>query len=1061
MKIQPISRADLINQYSGTLSDLAANAGIDLSKINLNHPTYSKPRTKNIHNSKEFKGKVYAYVNHYRTKDGNEHFNVTFGNLKTGVKESFCSFTEWKNDNELDEIKYPTVIRATATELAIKAELEEAARIAEEAKEAAEYALKMQHAWYRWDNATGDVSTHPYAITKGLPFTGIEIRRNVGQFGGDCLIYQIFNIKGEVIGFQEIYAKNLSFRDDNKNIVGKFGSGFAVIGDKSQLRSGCILVEGLATGLAVHHSTGKKIRTQLNNANNRLPVVVCLSASNIIKVAKLLHRNGFENIKIAADNDCGLNKHGLYAGNTGIYSALKAAKSIGLNDVLVPVSKDGKSVDFANTIEFKRLAVEKNRLLYQRQLFDYVLDNSIKQAVTFITELVADKVLTQFESVEAAVNFVMTMYQKRVVLDEVEQLKITESVNEEIEIIVNRFKKKIANKFTVRTAVAQSKTYDVTDYEPSKITNMIKFLSKDKRAMFGDCRGMGVGKTKNLAALAAAMPDKKIMMLSHRVSIINDTSNRLGFDCYHDVDLATAFKTNGSRVAICINSLPKVGNNDATILFIDEAAQMHNTILTCSTIENRPLLLKALRAQMQQSELIMLCDAGLNDNTLKFYKELAGDVEVRLLTSAPAVDDRNYQLIEGSGTAIDLVHKDLVAGKPVVVGCTAKAKAEECHAELIGRGIAKERLLLITADNKRGDIEAEFLSNPNVEGLKYDGIIYSPAIASGVSLEMPKFETTYLIKGNNLSANECTQMMMRNRCAKDVYVAFDDQCGYNGNERLVTDIKVLIEGEKKALENLGYEVDDLKVAEWRIDRLRLIAQRNEDLNDSKRHFLALCQLEGRHFKQSGIVPIKIIGLSKNVREQHYRNTLAAECIDAEEFKELKQQHAVTQDETYSIKRFETVLMTGLSHEEITIDDIQNLYDGDMKRVHNFELLNKDNEEIKEGDKSNVETGHIKSLLLRKKIFNEFVAPLVAAGKKIDKRIATKSLNILKKHHAELAMDFGNYNKNFTNPVKTIDAFLDKFGYELVETNRTNSSRFFEVKPISKISLYANNRKGCG
>jgi phage/plasmid primase-like uncharacterized protein len=1053
MKIQPLSRTDLINQYSGTLSDLAANAEIDLNKINLNYPTYGKPRTKNIHSSKEFKGKVYVHVNHYTSKNGDEHFQVTFGNLKTGVKETFNSLNELKNDNNV--INFPITKRATAAELAIKAELEEAARIAEEAKIEATYQLKMQHAHYRWNNATTEnVDLHDYFVRKGQLTEGIELRRGVGMCGNDAILYPLHAYDGTVTAYQEIYPTKIKGRATDKNFVGRTGGAFAIIGDRTRVANGCILVEGLSTGLAVYNANGKG-KTQLNNAD-KTPVIVCLDANNLVKVAKTLKAKGFTNIQIAADNDCGLNSEDKFTGNKGISSALQAAFSIGLGEILVP-QLNGSKCDFADTLEFIKMPVSNRFIHLMMEKVKYCLDCELNKTLDKLIELAASQVFNKFPTTDYAVKMVVSTRLKRSQLSENELVQFKKSVKSRIEELL-----KVARYRTVKNnrplSIAKSNTFDVTGRDYRGVCNIIKFITSGKETMIFDNRAMGEGKTLTLKELTHDYANHSIMYLSHRISIIADTAKRLGLQDYQDVS-DNVFDTGAAvKLAVCINSLERFKGNNADILFIDEARQVYETVVNGTNIDFPLDLIECLKQQMQQSKLIVLADAGINDATIAFYQSLVKSKEVKLITSNAVVIERDYFTIDGAGTAIDKICDDLIIrNKAVVVGCTAKAKAEQVYAELKGRGFDEERLILITGDNKGDAKQAAFLSNPNEEGLQYDGIIYSPAIASGVSLTMEKFQTTYLIKSNNLAANESMQMLMRNRVAREIFVAFDEQSGYQ-SERLVTNLDVLKRGEVKRQSNdsmrrITVESLDPLI----IERLKLLSKRNADLNDSKREFLLLAELEGRHFKDSELTPLKIKGLSKKVTEAHVINTFNSDIIEFDAFEELKKSSALTQAETYQVKRYETVLMTGLEAEEITIEDVKNAYDGDMGKLVNFELLATDTAELLKIDIENREKFKgLKSLVSRQKIFNEFITPLKKAGDRLTARDAAKALAILKKHSDELS-DIGDYSRTFKLPVKAIGCFAKRFGYQVVETKKNDKKHFYKIEPMPHIQIYAQNR----
>ena len=69
--------------------------------------------------------------------------------------------------------------------------------------------------------------------------------------------------------------------------------------------------------------------------------------------------------------------------------------------------------------------------------------------------------------------------------------------------------------------------------------------------------------------------------------------------------------------------------------------------------------------------------------------------------------------------------------------------------------------------------------------------------------------------------------------------------------------------------------------------------------------------------------------------------------------------------------------------------------------------------------------------------------------------------MLKKYHAELAGEFGNYNKeNFIRAGATVGYFCDKIGFKIEEIREENDAGIFEIKLKKSIMRYATHRKGC-
>ena len=355
------------------LSDLASDCGIDWSKLQ-NHISFDGRKvTRGIELSKAYRGKVFAVGSQFTAKDGFDYKRITFHtNKHGGVTQTYSEWHEVqeRKTNEPSPIVIPFKKKGDITTVT------PAFDNAPTDKQAADLKLANQ----RWDAATTDnVANHPYLIAKNLPIDGIEIRRGIGRYG-DCLMIQIFNIHTQVIGYQHLYAQNLPNRNDNKDFVGQIGEGFAIIGGTFEnCINGAYHTEGLSTGLGVYHANGAK--GELHNKHH-LPVVVSFSAGNLGKVIDAFMARGCENQRIAADNDCGKT-----SGNTGVFVAMVAAQKHNL-PIFVPLSKNGTAVDFADTLAFKTLNVNKMRYVdFLKKLCDVAPTGQLRRLFGSATQV--------------------------------------------------------------------------------------------------------------------------------------------------------------------------------------------------------------------------------------------------------------------------------------------------------------------------------------------------------------------------------------------------------------------------------------------------------------------------------------------------------------------------------------------------------------------------------------------------------------------------------------------------------------------------------------------------
>ncbi|MGB4499254.1 MAG: plasmid replication protein, CyRepA1 family [Methylococcaceae bacterium] len=814
---------------------------------------------------------------------------------------------------------------------------------------------------------------------------------------------------------------------------------FYVIGNRKKVKFGAWYCEGLAHALAIHNARGDG-KITLTNMDN-LPVVMC-DNGELTSVVLENQTQGYDDIRIVADVN-----H-----PTDSYHTLQAAYGI----------KAGHYYLFDTpTLAFSKVEVPDNYRDYTLALIGYAPKESLHKLMSQLVFAVAADVPHKY-SQETALELIVNAMATR-------GLDVRHTALKALEREINK-RREFVKHLNQITDYKGTTPHDCDNLTNEEILEIIQRESVNTLfamgTLFVDVRGMGVGKT-NLMALRI----KKLSScayISYRIGLINDACKRLGLVSYKEGD------RHADKIAVCINSLLQFASSvEGKPLFIDEARQVLDAILHSSTIENRKELLELFGQILRAAPFVHIADANMNDETLAFYKRHCGNKLVHVIKNTTAPSTVNHWHLENFDACYHSLLRDMNGGLKGTVACSSESEAQQVRKYLIKNGINHKRILIITSKYKDSQI-AKFLADVNTVGRQYDVIIYTSALGTGVSLEMPEFEFAYLLCSNILTSNESLQMLARNRCAKNVYVAFDKPFSTNR----VTDEELLREGQiekvKNFAENTGMilpsniketiiflELDDM------IHRTK--AQINQDLNDFANNFLLLAELEGRHFvKLIEEKKEKIKNLSQEVKEEQALEIQSAPVVDEPEYNSLKKANVKTREQSASIERYEVCKMTGLPNTPSvppTLEDIANYQNGYNSILANFELLSANSLKLKEIDLLNyAHRNKTKCLLSRKKIFKAFLKPLLKAQSKgnISHSDLMKALAVLKEHSPELAAEFGNYTD--IKPVRVasvIRNFAKKFGYVLENVGRQSTGkrhRTYEIKVMADIERYASNRK---
>lgn len=1029
----------MITQYSSTIANGLESVGIDYNKVahRLNYDTNGKPLTNIALRDKESKsGNPFLFVNEVE-RGGNRHLIIVAKNHKGG-EYVFDSYKESIGDNNYTPITYTP-------------------RPAKPAKPATEKWL-FKRALKAWNDATNaNVSTHDYIVKKAVNLEGIELKRGGFQYESsgfsyaDCIIAKYHDIDGNFRAFQFIDGN--PELEENKHVITQFEGGkigaFAVIGNADLIGNGAIFVEGLATGLSVYHSIGDGKKT-LNNAR-KMPVIVCIDAGNLKPVINAFaDKYGADIINVYADNDYKSKEKC----NTGRFHAVQICHDLGLKSYLLPaINKDTNiKADFNETLEFEKIRVSSNRLDHALELIKFCQIKSIKKYAEKLAYVLADTVPAKM-SIETAIGALNYQLTQRGVIDadlKYFEGKIRWSVKKRSDAIRGRNR-------------SSDKRHNTTNATNESIIATYDF----NNVAFCDARSMGAGKTELMALRIKTM--KSAAYISHRTALVDDACKRLGLENYQDGDRYA------DKIGICINSIQKFSSNiERMPLFIDEARQVYETLLNSPTIKNRQPLIDCFIALLNVCPSLHLADADLNDSTINFFKKHCPHLQFNLIENDVKQHQADHFIINNESTGSNFnaaklaILQELQNGAKGMVGCTSEKQAQSLKVFLINRKIEPDRILLITGGNKAGDYDdtrqPEFLANIEEESKKYDLIIYTSVLGSGVSILNPDFEFTYLLNSNVLPANESIQMLARNRLAKRVYVAFDKE----GNAGLVTDVETLKQGQIEKIKNFAADlgadfVNGLN--DVGLMQCESKAHINADLNDYANNFLLLSEISGRVFKrQNHTIDTfynELIKLSaKQTKDLIISNIHNALVLDDIDYKKLKRNYATTQQQTDAVNRFDAVKMTGAAADKLTLGDVENFNDGYASKLNNYLLIDADTKELKELDKANHESrNNQKSLVSRQKIFKAFLEPLIEANGKIGKKEFQAACKVLKKYHLELAGEFGNYDKEkFKQAGKTVSYFLEKIGYELREKTVKDGVSFYEIFVNDDIDRYASNRK---
>lgn len=613
----------------------------------------------------------------------------------------------------------------------------------------------------------------------------------------------------------------------------------------------------------------------------------------------------------------------------------------------------------------------------------------------------------------------------------------------------------------------------------------------------------GTGKTEFLRGALATLKGS-VLLISHRIALIQQTCRRLGLDCYLDFN----GKLRNQRLGICWDSLHRLENHGGltrykTIL-IDESEQVlaHALADTMSgevRDRNFKIFEELLKAEwvrggkrLPGAERVVALDADLGFTTFATLTRLVNNGAWALRPAHVVInryrrpghiqvfDDRN-QLIA------DLV-KSLREGKRVFVTSNAKGRINALAEGIVSEFGGSIRLLRITSETNTSEEAVRFISNPSMEALNYDVILASPTIGTGVDITFKDnaalIDVVYgLFKDSITTHFDMDQQLGRVRHPGEVKVwisprrfrfdtAIDVVRSDIHRQNLFKSVLLRYEDGKPV-----YDMDDRFIEMASL----IVSRQRASKNNVKKHFIEHKEQQGYSIEivekdadlsREGAI---IDRLGGKLSEQKRMDTLmAAEPLRYAAFQEIearaKRNGEISQAERWSLARtkIERFYRTRISPKIITLDE-EGRYRG---RVRLFEevLLALESSSWSELRRHLTERSAYLGMASRfRKSRKEAVdtvlhllglTPILKDGQfDLEATITTDDLNAFGKESLKLKPIMENLleievrRDVDTKPMTQLNAILKMMGLRCVVTGKTRAQAMSKGRTIRYYSLY--------
>ncbi|RWE84229.1 MAG: hypothetical protein EOS63_03655 [Mesorhizobium sp.] len=288
----------------------------------------------------------------------------------------------------------------------------------------------------------------------------------------------------------------------------------------------------------------------------------------------------------------------------------------------------------------------------------------------------------------------------------------------------------------------------------------------------------GSGKTKRLQDLVS-QERGRILLIGHRRTLIRSTCNDLGLECY-----LTEGESNRSqdRYGICLDSLMKVKTDKPyDYILIDESEQVLAHFLSSTMAEKRLPVLHRLMHLISSAKSVIALDADLSWNSFRRICEWRSKPDQlgnnRLIINTFRDEGRGtIHMVPTKRQLVGEIHNAIAEGKRCFVTANNRGFIEKLEKSILAKS-PEVALIAITSTTvqREDELIKSFLANPKLEAPKYQVVLASPSLGTGVDFtfkrECDRFDIVFgMFDPLLLTHMDCDQQLARVRSPKEVRV---------------------------------------------------------------------------------------------------------------------------------------------------------------------------------------------------------------------------------------------------------------------------------------------------
>lgn len=578
----------------------------------------------------------------------------------------------------------------------------------------------------------------------------------------------------------------------------------------------------------------------------------------------------------------------------------------------------------------------------------------------------------------------------------------------------------------------------------------------------------------------------RVLLIGHRRSLIRNLCERLNLDCYLD-DNSKLSSHKKDRYGVCVDSLHKIQGQTKPydLIILDESEQVLAHFLS-STLSNASNVFDLFRSVIRTSSSIIALDADLGWTTYLTLSSMRSKSKLPIENEPANIyinelvgSKGSYELHTSKIGLIQDLDRQIKEGKKIFVASNSKNFIEAQHL-LFEDMYPDASKIFITSSNSGTEKTQHFVKNIKTEIKKYDLVLASPTLGTGVDITFDNSEKYFDIVYGFFEARvnshwEIDQQLSRVRHPKEVKLwvspeSFNFETVFESVKYDLLSSHVvantMMEAEKIITKSYIEEEDDfLRMAAMVISNHRF------SKNQLKTNLVEYRHLTGWDVTHVEAPPdvsygSKLIKHAKSLSEAEYRRQIfTANPITKSEFDELENllqlKNRLDDHKYFSLQkmRLELFYCSEVTDEILTIDDrwelrkqywaYRDLLDPNKREMYDLVHLNIKEKDLKKRQSllknTSAKTPLLRKILSATPIFdgNYFIPDAEYYSNELDDFI-----DVVEEYKGVIETQFNEFKIRTdlrSKPAQQLGSFLKLIGL-------ANKTKYIDVVGESKVSV---------